>query len=64
MVLCLVATSNCYIANYGNKRVQVVGPDLVFKEEFKCGGGSRGLRLDSLGTLAICGNSLWIDGLQ
>ena len=57
MGLCLDAASNLYVADYGNKRVQVLGPDLVFKEEFKCPSGSRGVAVDSLGTLHVTTDS-------
>ena len=48
MGLCLDAASNLYIADYGNKRVQVLGPHLVFKKEFKCQSGSRGVAILAL----------------
>ena len=51
--LCLDAASNLYIADFVNKRVQVLGPDLVFKKAFKCRGGSRGVAVDSYGTLHV-----------
>ena len=57
MGLCLDAASNLYVADYGNKRVQVLGPDLVFKEEFKCRGGSKGVVVDSHGTLHVATDS-------
>ena len=53
MGLCLDAASNLYVADYGNQRVQVLGPDLVFKKEFKCRNGSRGVAVDSLGILHV-----------
>ena len=57
MGLCLNAASSLYIAGYGNNRVQVIVPDLVFKKEFKCQGGSRGVAVDSLGTLHVATDS-------
>ena len=57
MGLCLDAASNLYIADYGNQGVQVLGPDLVFKKEFKCQGGSRGVAVDSFGTLHVATDS-------
>ena len=32
MGICLDAAGNIYVADWGNKRVQVLGPDLVFKK--------------------------------
>ena len=55
--LCLDAASNLYVADYGNQRVLVLGPDLLFKKEFKCQSGSRGVAIDSLGTLHVVTDS-------
>ena len=49
----LDADSNPYVADYGNQKVQVLGPDVVFEKEIKCRGGSRGVAMDSLGTLHV-----------
>ena len=60
MGLCQDASVNVYVADYYNKRVQVLGPYLVFKEEFKCCGETIGVAIDTLGTL----HAATISGLQ
>ena len=57
MGLCLDTSSNVYVADLGNKRVQVLGPDLVFQKEFKCQGRARGVAVDSFGTLHVATTS-------
>ena len=51
--LCQDASGNIYVADCGNKRVQVLGPDMVFKKKFSCQGSTRGVAGDSLGTLHV-----------
>ena len=57
MGLCQDMSGNVYVADLYNKRVQVLGPDLVFKKEFKCQGITRGVAVDSLGTLHVATSS-------
>ena len=57
MGLCLDAARNLYVADHGNQKVKVLGPDLVFKKEFKCRSGSRGVAVDSCGILHVATDS-------
>ena len=57
MGLCLDAAGNLYVADYGNKRVQVLGPDLVFKKEVRCQSETSGVAVDSLGDLYVATNA-------
>ena len=55
MGLChdVATSSNIYVADQNNTRVQVLGPDLAFKKEIKCQDSTRGVAMDSVGNVHI-----------
>ena len=57
MGLCQDQVSNIYVADDDNQRVQVLGPDLTFKKEFKCQGRPFGVAVDSHGSVHIATTS-------
>ena len=55
--LCQDASGNIYVADHGSDSVLVLGRDLVFKKEFKCQSGAKGVAIDSRGTLHVATTS-------
>ena len=51
MGLCQYASSNIYVADYHNKRVQVLGPDLTFKREINYDERILGVAVDEGGNI-------------
>ena len=55
--VCQDASSNIYVADYHNKRVQVLGPDLTFKREIKYDGRPLGVAVDERGDVHVATDS-------
>ena len=55
--LCQDTSHNIYIADYDNKRVEVLGPDLTFKRAIKCDECTLGLAIGEGGDVHVATNS-------
>ena len=60
--LCQDTAGNIYVADYNNKRVQVLGPDCSYRKELKCSNFARGVAVDFHGNVHIatkCGMEIF-----